>query len=323
MLRITILLHLTLVSAAVAQTNQSTWSLHERLNPLDNSVSPTAFAPESCNSNHFQLLCALPYDGRPQPIDASCGHCGESSLSGDKLRAEFAQNFLKNNLCSTSNAPTDVNVSDFSVLQNSVNGLTNFNYGNPHAGGFGPPLDRTPLQHLPRTNGKPLKEGVVVRYVGFMVEEHYSPMSPSSSGESVNCSDSDHPSVDIHIALSDDQVRLPAHATTQQKMKVLCPTITAEMIPHYRPDDWNYEELEIVADRKVRIIGQLFFDGSHRVCNDPARAETDPKRISSWEIHPVYSFEVCRRADGSCDIASDTDWEAVGKAVKEIEGESE
>ena len=306
-----------------AQNNKATWSLHKKLNPLGNPISPMRFSSGTCNSDHFELLCGLPYDGRPQPIDASCGHCGESSLTGDKLRAEFAQNFLKNNLCSSSDASVDITNDDLAALQQSVNALPDFRYGNPHAGGFGPPLDRTPLQSLPPTNGKNLEEGTVVRYVGFMVEEHYSPKSPSDSGESVNCSDSDHPSVDIHIALSGGQTRLPAHATVQQKEQILCPTITAEMIPHYRPDDWNYEELEIIADRKVRIIGQLFFDGSHRACGDAHRADTDPKRVSSWEIHPVYQFEVCRRADGSCDPANDSDWESIGQATKEIAGEEE
>jgi hypothetical protein len=299
----------------IAQTQQSTWSRHRRLNPMGNLEHPSAFAERNCAVDHFQLLCALPYDGRARPIDSSCGHCGQSALTGDKLTAEFSQNFAKNNLCASSETVTPVTVDDFKRLQLFVDQLRDFPYGNPHAGGFGPPLDRSPLQSAPLVNGKQLKEGLVVQYVGFMIEEHYSPSSSSSSGESVNCNDTDQPSVDIHIALGDRQERLSKHANEDEKNSKLCPTITAEMIPHYRPDDWEYSQLESISDRRVRVVGQLFFDGSHRPCDDPHRATTDPKRISSWEIHPIYAIDVCKRGSG-CDPQTNSDWESVREATR-------
>src|SRR5262249_39828811 len=184
--------------------------------------------------------------------------------TGAKLTAELMQNFQKDNLCSTADSPLNITAQDLKTLQDAVNALPNFDYGNPHAHGFGPPLDRTPLKNMAPVHNKKLQEGTVVRFSGFMVEEHYSPRSTSDSGESVNCGANDHSNVDIHIALSDQHQRLPNHATVAQKETILCPTITAEMIPHFRPDDWEFEQLETISDRQVRVTGQLFFDGSHR-----------------------------------------------------------
>ena len=260
---------------------------HSSSGPLANT-SPETFSQQICSVDHFRLLCLLPYDGRPHEIDHSCGHCGdalESDLSGDKLTAELMQNFQKTNLCSSDGSPAEVSAQDLKKLQDLVNAIPNFKYGNSHAHGFGPPLDRGPLKHMDPVNNKDLQEGVVVRYTGFMVEEHYSPRSPSDSGESVNCGATDHPNVDIHIALGSRRERLPKSANVTDKERILCPTITAEMIPHFRPDDWEFEQLEIISDRQVRVTGQLFFDGSHKPCGDPHRATSDPKRISSWEIH--------------------------------------
>jgi hypothetical protein len=65
---------------------------HPSSNSALHSSDPAAFSEQRCNSDHFQLLCALPYDGRPHEIDSSCGHCGdalESGLTGAKLTAEL------------------------------------------------------------------------------------------------------------------------------------------------------------------------------------------------------------------------------------------
>jgi hypothetical protein len=291
---------------------------HPSSSSPSNSNHSTVFSNQSCNSDHFQLLCVLPYDGRPREIDSSCGHCGdalESGLSGAKLTAELAQNFQKDNLCAPAGSPAIITTQDLQKLQEHVNAIPNFDYGNSHAGGFGPPSDRAPLRNLAPVNNKNLQEGTVVRYAGFMVEEHYSPRSSSESGESVNCGASDHPNVDIHIALGDKPERLAKKADAAEKDRILCPTITAEMIPHFRPDDWEIEQLETISDRQVRVTGQLFFDGSHRACGDPRRANSDPRRVSSWEIHPVYAFEVCKSITGTCDINRDADWESLPDAL--------
>jgi hypothetical protein len=306
-------------SCRPAPPSQSGWQSSESI----------GFSSDKCSRNsakHFQQFCSLPFDGSPHQIDADCGHCGDaadSNLPPDKLNAEMAQNFQKTNLCSPSDSPVDVTPDDLKKLQEGVNHIPNFKYGNVHAGGFGPPLDRAPLKAMSPVNGKHLQEGMVVRLAGFMVEEHYSPTSASQHGESVNCGESEHTNVDIHIALGTRRERIPKHATSAEKEPILCPTITAEMIPHFRPDDWEFAQLEAVSDREVRVTGQLFFDGSHRACGDPHRASTDPKRISSWEIHPVYAFEVCKRASGGCDINQDSDWKSITDALAEIQDEND
>jgi hypothetical protein len=275
------------------------------------------FSPATCNADHFQLFCQLPYDGRAREIDRSCGHCGTSDLSGDKLNAELSQNFQKTNLCSPSDAPLLVTGADLANLQGQVDALPGFRYGNPHAGGFGPPTDRGPLTHMKGVDGKNLQEGVVVRFVGFMAEEHYSPASTSDTGESVNCGANDHPNVDIHIALVDHAERLPKKATAAEKDAILCPSVTAEMIPQFRPDDWEFAQLELISDRQVRVTGQLFFDGSHKPCG-PHHGSSDPRRIASWEIHPIYAFEVCKRDGAACNPTLDSDWQSITDALKAL-----
>jgi len=45
----------------------------------------------------------------------------------------------------------------------------------------------------------------------------------------------------------------------------------------------------------------LYFDSSHFPCsNGQGSGEGNPKRVSLWEIHPIYKFEVCT---GNCDGA--------------------
>src|SRR6266566_2877096 len=92
--------------------------------PSANSNAPTLFSEQRCNSDHFQLFCTLPYDGRPHETDSSCGHCGdalESGLSGAKLTAELAQNFQKDNLCAAEDSPVIITTRDLQKLQEAVN----------------------------------------------------------------------------------------------------------------------------------------------------------------------------------------------------------
>ncbi|SRR6266545_68552 len=77
----------------------------------------------------------------------------------------------------------------------------------------------------------------------------------------------------------------------------LCRSIGAEIIPHFRPPLWvqiyyaeHYEELK---RHPLRLKGHLFFDASHHPCEDPNMTDRDPLRRSDWEIHPVYSIDVC------------------------------
>jgi hypothetical protein len=93
--------------------------------------------------------------------------------------------------------------------------------------------------------------------------------------ESVNCGLSGVDNNDIHIVLAG------------AKQAAECSSITAEMIPHLRPTSWNRTALNKIQ-RPVRIRGQLFFDASHLPCSGGAPVGSNPKRLSNWEIHPVY-----------------------------------
>jgi hypothetical protein len=65
--------------------------------------------------------------------------------------------------------------------------------------------------------------------------------------------------------------------------------------------------VDLKIERPVRITGPLFFDSSHQPCRDGKRP--NPKRISVWEIHPIYQFEVCKnKALTACDVGNDSQW---------------
>ena len=44
--------------------------------------------------------------------------------------------------------------------------------------------------------------------------------------------------------------------------------------------------------RPMRFTGQVFFDASHRPCVNGKPVESS-RRVSAWEIHPVYAIDVC------------------------------
>jgi len=102
-------------------------------------------------------------------------------------------------------------------------------------------------------------EGSLVQFVGFIIEAHYSNVD---SGESVNCNLPGEPTNDIHIAVG------------QALDAPECTSITAEIIPHFRPHVWTLLATlngtdgprlrqQAKLDRPLRFTGQLMFDASH------------------------------------------------------------
>lgn len=101
-----------------------------------------------------------------------------------------------------------------------------------------------------------------------------------TSKESVSCHNGKVSFVDIHLTLA------------RTKKANLCKSIGAEIIPHFRP-----------------LKGHLFFDGSHHPCGDPNMTSHDPLRRSDWEIHPVYSIDVCSNTTlASCGVSTESVW---------------
>jgi hypothetical protein len=198
--------------------------------------------------------------------------------------------------------------------------------------GLGPttvPPDRTRFTETVHTTteGDDLGEGALVRYVGFLIEGHF------TGKENVNCDLSKQANYDIHLAFSAQ--RPPASPTVTAAEALECGSITAEIIPRRRPVEWNLlgrmskpsgqglkgALAKIIAhdlDRPMRITGQLFFDGSHRVCANGHRVGGQPARASNWEIHPVYAIDVCDfRSLGTCRWDRDDVWTPLHEWLEE------
>lgn len=202
-------------------------------------------------------------------------HCG---IEGDGTdTADQLEATAKNNFCATPSNPDDLTYDKLKELQTQSAGV-------PKSLG-----DRKQVQNL--------GEGNYVSYVALIVNAHYSDVS---AGEKVNCNLKGNPPNDIHIPLMSDP-----------NDKDECNSTTAEMSPHYRPAGWTPAVLNGLK-KPVRIRGQLFYDNSHTPCT--ASSRPNPKRISLWEIHPVYEIVVCKSTDlNQCRKAIDDDsqWDPI------------
>lgn len=235
------------------------------------------------NGQPFDPGCQLPFAAIAveRPIDSICGIEGKTA-SNDQ---NHAQNRAKNNFCATGD-PVTVTQADFVNLQAAVAAA-----GIPFGSAQRLPADRSVLHDIAKTSeGTSIGEGTRVRYVTFIAKSHY---SDTNSGEAVNCGQKGNPPNDIHIV------------TVQSPGGDECSSITAEMSPHSRPDGWTPKALKL--DVPVRFTGQLFFDGSHAPCTEGH--PRNPKRISSWEIHPVYAVDVCTAQTlADCPAGDDSKW---------------
>lgn len=268
--------------------------------------------------------CKAPYNEAPETgLDIeTCGSGGDAKADS----GEIVQNPVKNNLCQ-SGVPQVVTTADIAELQKETD-KAGVEYGSSFSGGSGPPKDRSVLSNLPTlSSGVKIGEGDLVTIVGFVADAHYMPKSESKSkkaGETVNCHSSQHESADIHLSIASKPGRISAK--DPKKNEKLCQTLSAEMIPHLRPAVWNSDNLDQVTDleRPVRITGQLFFDGSHVPCKDGEPVGTNPRRISVWEVHPIYKFEVCKFDTlQKCDPAKASVWQPLSHADGVQVGESD
>ena len=225
----------------------------------------------------FQVSCQQPsFPAGPAPIDSKA--CGVDGNGG----AEASQNEAKNNFCAA-DPPERVTIERLVQLQQSVESNGSIPFGNtrnhPLSSDPGPATDRGSLAELGEGH-----EVVLVGYVNQARQE---------GAESVNCGKSGpvpNQAVyhDIHISI----VSSPGDSE--------CNGVVAEMIPHHRPTSWTPTVVNQVATSKlsVRVTGQLMFDSSHTPCQAGKPLQGDPARVSLWEIHPIYKFEVC--TNGSC-----------------------
>lgn len=230
--------------------------------------------PSSTHVNAFTPVCSLPFAGlRNPPIDDRCAIQG-----GSTNPAKQAESQSKNNFCSATHAPEAFNYQDFLNLQSKA---TTANLGASIQ-------DRTILENM--------GEGKYVTYVAFVKDAHY---SDTNAGEAVNCNIPGDTTNDIHIVLMPDP-------TDNNE----CHSTTAEMSPHYRPASWTPDNItKASAGHPVRVQGHLFYDGSHSPCTPTS--SPNPKRASLWEIHPVYSLEVCNLSTIAECNSSNAEWTAL------------
>jgi len=82
---------------------------------------------------------------------------------------------------------------------------------------------------------------------------------------------------------------------------------------HFRPKAWRDTTIGDI-ERPVRVTGLLFFDSPHLPCDEEGHAVSgNPARVSLWEIHPVYLFEVCKHPKlTGCRGDHDEDWTLLG-----------
>ena len=210
----------------------------------------------------FKPGCQLPFEEIKvkHNIDKACPIQGKATETNSKANAN--QNKVKNNFCAEGD-PKPFTVANAIALHKKV-----MDKGISFGTASQVPEDRSGL--------KELGEGTVVTFTGYIQHAKYSNVS---SGESVNCKKKGAENNDIHIELIEKKTE-----------EDVCKRISAEISPHFRPDEWNVDNLSEIEEKKikVRISGQLFFDASHGACPD----NEDGYRASSWEIHPVYKIEV-------------------------------
>ncbi len=271
-------------------------------------VSLLAGGQRGNSQDQFKLPCTQPHYPTPSTsglvIDTQCVIQGAGKEVDDNP-AEGDQNKAKNNFCAEEDGGA-VTTTDMKDLQNKVEQDASINFGRTgsHAG---PTTDRTKLQNLGQ-----LSEGKIVTFTGYVLKAR------QEGGESVNCElgkpangkkPKSSPELnalhDIHISLVDSK------ATTNE-----CQSIVAEMSPHHRPVQWDQQNVDRVRKKhlKVRVTGQLFFDSSHNLpCvggQPPSSSSGNPVRVALWEIHPIYTFEVCPK--GTC---TTTGWQPLSDWV--------
>ena len=155
------------------------------------------------------------------------------------------------------------------------------------------PADRDKIKSIATTEGT-VGEGSRVRLVAFLSEG-----SPhANTGESVNCNLKSEAKNDIHISV------------TETKDGSEFEGIVVEAIPQNRPANWTSSNIEGLRGKVLLFEGGLFYDNMHFINRDENHPLSgQPKRFSLWEIHPIASVKVCKKAKVSqCDPDRASDW---------------
>ncbi len=233
--------------------------------------------PTTCadgSTPHFPSASATPIDGK----------CGLKGAPPPDHPEDGLQNQSKNNFCATGSAAASIHISEMALLQKKAENQEKIS-------GF------TPGQAPPRRAFlKKLGEGRLVVFEGYVFQARQECKETVNCGLNVPNVNASH---DIHIALLEKPRQTRSSDPKAAQDKEECTGFVAEMIPHHRPAEWTACNVNDVADKglRVRVTGQEFFDGSHVPCKKGVPQGSNPKRVSLWEIHPIYSFEVCPSGD--------------------------
>lgn len=251
-------------------------------------VALLAVFPRQVSAVTFHPGCQMPFSAPTRHIDGVCDTAG-AATTVKKRRANAAKNYF----CAQGPAALVTQVT-FRRLQAAAKNISNVPYG---AHGRLPQVRRPLHDILTTSEGDVIGEGARVKYVGYVLEAH---ATNESSGESCNCNELGAEDNDIHITLG-------SGVTSTQ-----CNGFTAEMNPHHRPSAWTAGALNATHGHPVRITGALFFDSEHAICKNGKRQDSNPSRNSLWEIHPVYSCDVCKHTSkADCPIDDDGVWDAL------------
>lgn len=288
--------------------------------------------PAQPPSPAFAPACMVPFTAETHDIDNRCGPEGDPTGSSEgKLQDTFKTNF-----CAAGD-PIEVTDVTFRALQLSVDTLKQqgaLRYGTPQT----PPLvSQRPLLsdlHITNPAGESVGEGKLVRMVAYLLHADY------SGGETVNCNSATnlilparHEYEDIHVYLSKTK---PQRSTTESDRKRQdCRSMTAEVIPHLRPDAFTkiapfhdtqggakaFDRIAAAKlNRPMRFTGQMFFDGAHTPCSSDNDISHTPRRIASWEVHPIYAMDVCKfTTKAKCRVDHDSDWKSFEDWMQGIE----
>ena len=184
-------------------------------------------------------------------------------------------------------APTTLTFDTFSQLQSEAVELVDQGVEIPLA-------DRDQIKSIETTEGT-VGEGSRVRLMAFLSEGK----PHANTGESVNCNLKTEANNDIHISVSESK-----NASEFEG-------IVVEMIPQDRPTKWTSASVGKLRGKLLLIEGGLFYDNLHFANGDAANPlARQPKRFSLWEIHPVVSVKVCKKAANQCDPDRASDWKA-------------
>jgi hypothetical protein len=233
--------------------------------------------------------CTLPFASIAPPTDsfAACDDSGRMTGVTPPSKAKQLQASAKNNLCAADSEVVLLHFEEFSSLENATD-RTQLDLSK----------SRTDLTAVSTIHGTEVGEGTVVDVVAMMRSAHVSdcrtPRPGSKGGEAVNCNVLGVDKNDFHIVL------MPIGSNDQTDE---CQSVTAEIIPHFRPSTWAQLDMKTPVANPVRVRGQLFYDDAHQGCQPGKPAS--PARRSVWEIHPVYQLDVCKGTTESACQATD------------------